>query len=75
MFNPSNFDEVCSSIDFRSTKEVPPTERKRNGKEKNATTVKKEEEKPTCSHCQKKRHEEAKCWKLHLEFKPKWFKD
>ena len=44
--------------------------------EKKAATVKKEEEEnPTCSHCQRKGHEEAKCWKLHLEFKHKWFKD
>lgn len=36
--------------------------------------MKKEEgEKSTCSHCQKKGHEDAKCWKLHLELKPKWF--
>ena len=76
MFNPSKFDEVCvqathiesggRNIVFRSTKEVPPTERKKKGKEKKTVTVKKEEgENPTCSHCQRKGHEEAKCWKLH----------
>ena len=38
--------------------------------------MKKDEgEKPTCSHCQRKGHEEAKCWKLHMEFRPKWLKD
>jgi hypothetical protein len=37
--------------------------------------MKKGDERPTCSHCQKQGHEEAKCWKLHLEMKPKWFKD
>jgi hypothetical protein len=30
------------------------------------------EKKPTCSHCKKKGHEEAKCWKLHPELKLKW---
>jgi hypothetical protein len=35
----------------------------------------KEEEKPTCSHCKKKGHEEATCWKLHPERLPKKFKD
>lgn len=84
MFNPSNFDEVCvqathiessgRSIVFGLTKEVPPTEIKRKEKEKKAAIMKKEEEKSTCSHCQWKGHEEEKCWKLHLEFKPKWFK-
>jgi hypothetical protein len=86
MFNPSNFDEVCvqetnielggRNIVFRSTKEVHTNEFKRKGKEKKVATMKKEEEeKPTCSHCQRKGHKEEKCWKLHLEFKPKWFKD
>ena len=85
MFNPFNFDEVCIKTThiessgrntvFGSTRKVPPTGIKRKGKEKRETTVKKEEEKPTCSHCQRKGHEEAKCWKLHPEFKPKWFKD
>jgi hypothetical protein len=35
----------------------------------------KEEEKPTCSHCKKKGHEEATCWKLHPERLPNKFKD
>ena len=71
MFNPSNFDEVCvqtthielggRNIVFKLTKEVPPTEIKRKGKEKKAVTLKQEEEKPTCSHCQRKGHEEIKC--------------
>jgi len=33
---------------------------------------KKEEENPTCSHCEKKEHEEEKCWKFHPELKLKW---
>jgi len=35
----------------------------------------KEEEKPTCSHFQKKGHEEEKCWKLHLVMLPNKFMD
>ena len=77
MFNPSNFDEVCvqathielggGNIVFRSTKEVSPTEIKKKRKEKKVATVMKEEdEKPICSHCQRKGHKETKCWKLHL---------
>jgi hypothetical protein len=31
----------------------------------------KEEEKPTCSHCKKKGHEEEMCWNLHPERLPK----
>lgn len=65
------------NISFSSKKEfVPPTEGNKKGKERKATTIKKEEgEKPNCSHCQKKGHEDAKCWKLHPKLKPKWFKD
>jgi hypothetical protein len=33
--------------------------------------MKKFEEKPTCPHCKRKGHEEAQCWKLHLELRPK----
>ena len=35
--------------------------------------MKKEGEKPTCTHCQKKGHDASKCWKLHLELNPKKF--
>jgi hypothetical protein len=37
--------------------------------------MKKGDERPTCSHFQKQGHEEEKCWKLHDEMNPKWFKD
>ena len=53
MFNPSIFDEVCvqvthielggRNIVFGLTKEVPPIEIKRKGKQKKVATVKKEE--------------------------------
>lgn len=58
---------------FSSKKENIPLERNKKGNK--ATILKKEEgERPTCSHCQKKEHADAKCWKLHPELKPKWFK-
>ena len=83
MFSPSNFDQVCvqathiepagGNVSFSSKKEFAPPDSIKKGKK--AATVKKEEgEKPTCSHCQKKGHAEEKCWKLHPELKPKWFK-
>jgi hypothetical protein len=34
-----------------------------------------EEENPTCSHCNKKGHQEETCWKLHPERLPKKFND
>ena len=37
--------------------------------------MRKGDDRPTCLHCQKQGNKEAKCWVLHLELKPKWFKD
>jgi hypothetical protein len=37
--------------------------------------VTRKEEKPSCKHCKKEGHDEDRCWKLHLEKKPKWFKE
>lgn len=83
MFSPSNFDEVCvqathieaggGNTSFSSKKEFVPPEGNKKGK-KEATMRKEEGEKPTCSHCQKKQHADAKCWELYPELKPKWFK-
>ena len=86
MFNPTNLDEV--SVQFthikskgKSVHDVPSVESrqakegKAKQKGKHAATMKKEEDMPTCSHCQKQGHEEEKCWKLHPELKLKWFKD
>jgi hypothetical protein len=33
------------------------------------------EGRPTCSHCNKKGHEESQCWKLHPKLQPREFKD
>jgi hypothetical protein len=44
-----------------------------NGKKENSTTVK--EEKLSCNHCKKEGNNDEHCWKLHLEKRPKWFKE
>ena len=87
MFNPTNLDEVCvqpthieskeknAHNSFSSTEFNPSKEGKGKEKGNYTTTVRKGDERPTCSHCQKLGHEEAKCWILHPELKPKWFKD
>ena len=46
---------------------------KGKGKGQKNTIVKKEGERPTCTHCQREGHEESICWKLHPELKPKKF--
>ena len=46
---------------------------KGKGKGKKTETVKKEGERPTCTHCQKEGREESRCWKLHPDLKPKKF--
>ena len=43
------------------------------GKGKKNASIKKEGEKLTCKHCSKEGHDEAHCWKLHPEMKPKKF--
>ena len=42
-------------------------------KGKKTATAQKEGERPTCSHCQRIGHDEARCWKLHPELRPKKF--
>jgi hypothetical protein len=85
MFNPTNLDEESiQATHYESNKgnyvedisEEPhefEKQLKEKGKSKKMTTVKKDEENnPTCSHCEKKGHDEKHCWKLHPELKPKW---
>jgi hypothetical protein len=86
MFNPTNLDEVCvqaTHIETKgkntkekiSKKSFKPDEKKFKGKwkSKHTTTLKKEGDNPTCTHCQKKGHDASKCWKLHPELKPEKF--
>jgi hypothetical protein len=87
MFNPTNLDEVCvqaTHIETKgkntkenfSKKSFKPDEKKFKGKwkSKHTATLKKEGDKPTCTHCQKKGHDASKCWKLHPELKPEKFR-
>jgi hypothetical protein len=37
--------------------------------------VARKEGKPSCKHCKKEGHDEDKCWQLHPEKRPKWFKE
>ena len=77
MFNPNNLDEVCvqsthiemggRSVPSNFQKKFSKTDDKK-GKGKKTVTLKKEGERPTCTHCKKDGHEESKCWKLHPEF-------
>ena len=86
MFNPTNIDEVSiqvthieakkgkHDVEYMS-KEPHEFEEQQKGKWKNkkTNTVNKDEEnQPTCSHCEKKGHDENNFWKLHLELKLKW---
>ncbi|KAH9318843.1 hypothetical protein KI387_020612, partial [Taxus chinensis] len=63
----SSFNQKNKQSEGKGSKEKG----KGKGKHKINSTVKKEDEKPFCNHC-KKNHDESKCWKLHLENKPKW---
>ena len=76
MFNPTNLDEVCvqethieskgnSVHDVSLAKYVQAKEGREKWKSKHAATMKKGDERPTCSHCQKQGHKEEKCWKIH----------
>jgi hypothetical protein len=84
MFNPTNIDEVSIQANHIEAsegnhviedKKPHKFENKSKGKckSKKSATVNKVEDKPTCSHCKRRGHEEAQCWKLHLELRPKKF--
>jgi hypothetical protein len=85
LFNPTNLDEVCVQAmhlesrekdvnDDSSMEHVQQKGSKNKGKEKQATTVrKKDEEAYMLSLREKKGHDEAHCWKLHPELRPKRF--
>ena len=86
MFILSNLDEVCVKATHIETKgkntkenfskkpfKLDGNKSKGKGKCKHTTTVKKEGDKPTYTHCQKKGHDASKCWKLHPELKPEKF--
>jgi hypothetical protein len=84
MFGPTNLDEVFFqetyieagktgvgvSGESSSKKEG---KRKWNGKKENSMARK--EENPSCKNCKKEGHDEKRCWQLHLDKRPKWFKE
>ena len=79
MFNPSNIDEVSMQVTHLEASKCkpsvegmskrPPRFKKQlkgeKGKGKREATVMKNNEESTCSHFQKKGHEETQCWKFH----------
>lgn len=86
MFNPTNLEDVCVQATYLEARGKNVQEEgkkkpfqsgekgnksKRNLK-KNAF-VKKEGERPMCKNCSKEGHDEAHCWKLHPELRPKKF--
>ena len=86
MFNPNNLDDVCvqaTHLEARG-KNTPKdgsknpfkgkgNEKGSKGKGNKNASIKKEGEKLTWKHCSKEGHNEAHCWKLHTEMKPKKF--
>jgi hypothetical protein len=84
MFGPTNLDEVSVQATYIEAGKVGMSgessfskkddKRKKHGNGKNANTVSKKEEKLSCKHCKKKGHDEDKCWQLHPDKRPKWFK-
>jgi hypothetical protein len=84
MFGPTNLDEVyvqATYIEAGKTRVGVSGEsssgkedkRKWNGKKENS--VARKEEKPSCKNCKKEGHDDDRCWKLHPEKRPKWFKE
>jgi hypothetical protein len=84
MFGPTNLDEVFVQATYIevgktgvgvSEESSSRKEDKRKWNDKKSNAVTRKEEKPSCKHCKKEGHDEDHCWKLHLEKRPKWFKE
>ena len=87
LFNPTSLDEVCAQATHLENKEKhvqeDSTKKPSNlphkpfknfkKKDKKTTTVKREEGKPSCTHCKKSGHNDEHCWKLHPEKSSKQF--
>jgi hypothetical protein len=86
-FNPTSLHEVCvqsthlenrgKHVQEHPTKKpskLPHKQFKKfKRKDKKIATVKREEGKPSCTHCKKSGHDDEHCWKLHPEKRPKQF--
>jgi hypothetical protein len=84
MFGPTNLDEVSvqatyieagkAGVSGESSSSKREDKKKWHGNGRKASAVTKKEGKPSCKHCKKEGHDEEKCWQLHPEKRPKWFK-
>ena len=88
LFNPTSLEEVCVQATHLENKgkhvQEDPMEKPSNFphnpfnkfkmKENKTATVKREEGKPSCTHCKKCGHDDEHCWKLHLEKRPNQFR-
>jgi hypothetical protein len=83
MFGPTNLDEVSVQATYiKAGKEgvsgessSSRKEDKRKWHEKNSNAVMRKKGKTSCKHCKKEGHDEDRCWQLHPEKRPKWFKE
>jgi hypothetical protein len=82
LFNLHNLDEVCVQATHLENRgkhvQEDPMKKpskfphkqfkgKFQTKDKRTATVKREEGKPSCTHCKKNGHDDEHCWKLHPE--------
>jgi hypothetical protein len=84
MFGPTNLDEVSvqatyieagkTGVSGESSSSKREDKKKWHGNGRKASAVTKKEGRPSCKHCKKEGHDEEKCWQLHPEKRPKWFK-
>lgn len=51
--------------------ETKDSKNKGKSKGKKTDTAQKGDDRRTCTHCQKIGHDEARCWKIHSELKPR----
>jgi hypothetical protein len=83
MFGPTNLDEVSVQATYIEAGKAgvlgesssSRKEDKRKWHEKNSNAVMRKEGKASCKHCKKEGHDEDRCWQLHPEKRPKWFKE
>jgi hypothetical protein len=87
LFNPTSLDKVCVQATHLENRgkhvQEDPTKKPSNlphnpfkkfkRKDKKIAMVKREEGKPSCTHCKKSGHDDEHCWKLHPEKRLKQF--
>jgi hypothetical protein len=83
MFGPTTLDEVsvqamyieAGKAGMSGESSFSKKEDKRKRHRKNTNAVTKKEGNLSCKHCKKEGRDEDKCWQLHPEKRPKWFKE